>query len=154
MSMEHRREAFSMGLYVSITLLAALTVTGDGDGGSDVLAIVWGTTIGLALAHWFAFDLALRLVSSDAHGHELRAELAVELAGALFVACAATAAVLVVPEHLERQAVRIVTAGLIGLAVFAEAQTFGMSRWKAARAGAIALVLAAIVAAVKYALTH
>ena len=39
-----------MGLYVSITLLAALTVTGDGDGSSDVLAIVWGTTIGLALA--------------------------------------------------------------------------------------------------------
>ncbi len=143
-----------MGLYVSITLLAALTVTGDGDGGSDVLAIVWGTTIGLALAHWFAFDLALRLVSPGHHGHELREELAVEMAGAFFVAFVATAVVLVVPDHLERQAVRLVTAGVIGLAVFAEAQTFGATRWQAVRKGAVALLLASIVAGAKHALTH
>ena len=143
-----------MGLYVSITLLAALTVTGDGDGSSDVIAIVWGTTIGLALAHWFAFDLALRLVAPGHHGHELREELAVEMAGAFFVAVVATATVVAFPDHLERQAVRLVTAGLIGLAVFAEAETFGASRWQAARKGALALVLASVVAGVKHALTH
>ena len=49
-----------MGLYVSITLLAALTVTGDGDGRRARHRV--GHDDRLALAHWFAFDLA-RLVT-------------------------------------------------------------------------------------------
>lgn len=64
-----RREAFTMTLYTSITLLGALTVTGRHQSDVNVFAIVWGTTVGLALAHWFAFSFAVRLVAKHALGH-------------------------------------------------------------------------------------
>jgi hypothetical protein len=52
-----------MGLYVTVCLLAGLTalesvVAVPG----HVFGLVWGTTVGLALAHLFAFRLAGRLV--------------------------------------------------------------------------------------------
>ena len=53
----------SRASHASITLLAALTVTtGEHSANLDVFAVVWGTTVGLALAHWFAFVFAVRLV--------------------------------------------------------------------------------------------
>ena len=63
---EQRKEGFTMALYVSVCLLAALTgLPDDADRHTlDVLGIVWGTTIGLALAHLFAFRLSARLVES------------------------------------------------------------------------------------------
>ena len=69
---EQRKEGFTMALYVSVCLLAALTGLPDRADRHllDVLGIVWGTTIGLALAHWFAFRLSARLVESG----ELRRE--------------------------------------------------------------------------------
>jgi hypothetical protein len=59
-----RREAEMMGLYVSLTLLAVLLTGNDLEEHTklDVLWIVWGTTIGLAIAHWFALVLSVRLV--------------------------------------------------------------------------------------------
>jgi hypothetical protein len=57
---EHIQEAATMALYVSICLLAALAAVRErADAGHvDVLRLVWGTTLGLALAHWFAFRLS------------------------------------------------------------------------------------------------
>jgi len=151
---ELRRETLNMGLYVSITLLAALTVTGDGNGSEDVLAIVWGTTIGLALAHWFAFDLAVRLVDPHPQPSHVTRELLFELLGAFAVAVLATVTLLLAPQHLERQAVRAVMVGAIGTVTFVDARAYGSSWRRATAAGAIALVLAATVAGVKHELTH
>jgi hypothetical protein len=143
-----------MGLYVSITLLAALAVTGDGDGNQDVLAIVWGTTIGLALAHWFAFDLVVRLVDPHPQPSHVTRELLFELLGAFAVAVIATITLLLAPDHIEREAVRIVMVGAIGLVTLIEARAYGASWRRAAACGAIALVLASLVAGVKHELTH
>lgn len=59
-----RREAEMMGIYVSVALLAALSAGNDfaSHTNLDVLVVVWGTTIGLAIAHWFALSLSIRLV--------------------------------------------------------------------------------------------
>jgi hypothetical protein len=56
-ALELRKEALTMALYVTICLLAALSVVAEhGEGAqADTFKIVWGTTLGLALAHWFAF---------------------------------------------------------------------------------------------------
>ena len=59
------REAAVMGLYVAIVLLAAVVALPDHGGSGRVLEddhpplleIIWGSAIGLALAHWFAFRL-------------------------------------------------------------------------------------------------
>src|SRR3954466_9141222 len=61
------REAVTMTLYVSVVLIAELAAIPEkhfADGrvtgavGEQLLAIVWGTAVGLAVAHWFAFGLA------------------------------------------------------------------------------------------------
>jgi hypothetical protein len=58
-----RKEAWTMTLYVTICLLAALTALENVVAvPGQVFGLVWGTTIGLALAHLFAFRIAGRLV--------------------------------------------------------------------------------------------
>jgi hypothetical protein len=54
---ELRKEASVMALHVAVCLLAALTASGeDADHGHvRAFGLVWGTTIGLAVAHAFAF---------------------------------------------------------------------------------------------------
>src|SRR3954449_3567473 len=61
---EHlRHEALTMALYVSICLLAALASLKDTALTHGlVFELVWGTTLGLAAAHLFAFLLAGRLI--------------------------------------------------------------------------------------------
>ena len=65
---EQRKEAYTVALYVAICLLAALSAVSEHAGSDDVDAfkIVWGTTVGLAAAHWFAFRVSARLVASGA----------------------------------------------------------------------------------------
>jgi hypothetical protein len=57
------RESLTMGLYITISLLAVLSAKPPGGGNSAVLALVWGTTLGLILAHWLAFQLTARLLA-------------------------------------------------------------------------------------------
>ena len=61
------REAVTMVLYVSVVEIAELAALPEshfsngqvtGAVGGQLLAIVWGTAVGLAIAHWFAFRLA------------------------------------------------------------------------------------------------
>src|SRR5262249_24383311 len=61
------REAVTMILYVSVVEIAELASLPEGHFahgrvtgavGAGLAEIVWGTAVGLALAHWFAFRLA------------------------------------------------------------------------------------------------
>lgn len=52
---ELQRKALTSALYVSICLLAAPTAAGDEVTPSQEVVIVWGTSVGLALAHRIAF---------------------------------------------------------------------------------------------------
>jgi VanZ family protein len=149
-----RRDGFTMALYTSITLLGALTVTGRGASEVDVLAIVWGTTVGLALAHWFAFSFAVRLVEPAAEKAELDRHLAVVLAAAAVVAAVASVPVLVLPEDLERPGARFAAAMSIGVAAFAQSRAFGAPKARAARVAVVALLLGLLVAGLKHTLGH
>src|SRR4051794_30436298 len=68
------REAVTMVLYVSVVLIAELAAIPEehfADGrvtgavGGQLLAIVWGTAVGLAVAHWFAFRLAAPAIRGE-----------------------------------------------------------------------------------------
>ena len=149
-----KRETLTMGLYVSITLLAALTVTSAAASQVDVLAIVWGTTLGLALAHWFAFDLSLRLVDPKGEHRHLNRDLHAALVAAFLVAAVATVPVLLLPDDLELAGARVATAGCIGVVTYDETRSYGASRGRALAAAGIALAVGLAVAGVKHALGH
>ena len=144
-----------MALYVSITLLAALTATDDyGHGNMNVLAVIWGTTVGLALAHWFAFGLASRLVGPMGDPSGAERELFAELAGAAVVAAVATVVVIVLPTHLEWEGARYAVAACIGVIAYNEIRGLGGTRARALWVASVALVLAETVAAIKRILSH
>jgi hypothetical protein len=150
-----RREAVTMGLYVSITLLAALTATiGENTSKREVLAIVWGTTVGLALAHWLAYGVAVRVVHPTKENRHLDRQLVAQLGAAATVAAIATIPVLVLPDHLGAPGARFATAATMGVVTYAEGRTFGASRAKAVGFALVALVLGLTVAGIKYGLGH
>src|SRR3954469_14129225 len=88
------REAATMVLYVSVVEIAELAAIPEehfasgrvsGAIGGQLLAIVWGTAVGLALAHWFAFRIAAPGFRGD-RPSRLDAQIGLaQVAGAAFV---------------------------------------------------------------------
>ena len=148
---ELAREAATMALYVTVCLIAVLSARRDDVSQShvDVLGLVWGTTLGLALAHWFAFRLSARLVSKGAlHRHD--AEVAgAQLAGASVVALVASVPVLLLPASAELDATRFALAALVAAAGFAVARSSGASTARSLVYAIVMLGLAMVVAVVK-----
>jgi hypothetical protein len=143
-----RREAVTTALYVAVCLLAGLTAIDDDDH-PHTLEIVWGTTVGLALAHWFAFRLSARYVAGGTfHAHDAEVALA-ELVGAGSVAVLATLPVILFPERVELDVARLLVAGFIGLVGFAVARTGGASMVRSIVYGGTTLVVAGVIALVK-----
>ena len=141
---EHeRREAFTMALYASITLLGALTVTGRHQSDVNVLAIVWGTTVGLALAHWFAFRLSARMVGAGKVRPEDVQSATVQLVGAAATALLASLPVVFLPASLE------VGMSLLALSIFISVVGYHVARaGGATRPRALVYALAVLVIAV------
>jgi ABC-type amino acid transport system permease subunit len=82
-----RKEAWTMGLYVTVCLLAGLTALESVVAiPGHVFGLVWGTTVGLALAHLFAFRLAGRLVHDGRFPRSDQIVSAIQLAAAAVVA--------------------------------------------------------------------
>lgn len=119
-----------MALYVSVCLLAALTAVSESasTGHVAVLGLAWGTTVGLALAHLFAFRLSARLVGSGRIGaHDSRISLA-QLVGAAFVGVITTVPIVLMPPTSELDAARLLLAGFIGLVGYHVARSNDASR--------------------------
>ena len=102
-------EVSTMALYVSVVLLAALVALENGatTSDTDMLGLIWGTTIGLALAHYFAFRVASRLVRGTTF-HKRDGEIALaQLCGAAIVAAACTIPVVIFPDPTKNDFVRL-----------------------------------------------
>lgn len=141
-----------MGFYVCITLFAALTLGRDHEGQAqgDVLGVVWGTTVGLALAHWFAVTVSVRIVPNPADHHTAAEEFTSQLLMALIVAVTTTVVVLVLPVNVERLGARLTAAAFIGLLVGWESRIGGTSRARSLAYGVLALTLATAIAMLKW----
>lgn len=152
--LELRLEASTMALYVSVVLLAALVALEDGatTGDGEMLGLIWGTTIGLALAHYFAFRVASRLVRGTTF-HKRDGEIALaQLGGAAFVSALCTIPVLLFPDSSKNDFIRWELAVLLGITGYAAGRTGGASRLRSLATGAVVLVLGVAVAFVKNAL--
>lgn len=148
---EVRREAYTMALYVSIVLLAALSAVAErADAGHvDVFKITWGTTVGLAVAHWFAFRVSARLVAGGALRRPEMELAAAQLVGALAVAVLVTVPVLLLPATAELDVARLFLGGFVGAVGFAVARNSGASPRRSAIYAASILVLALAIALLK-----
>ena len=140
-----------MALYVAVCLLAALIALGeDADHGHvRAFGLVWGTTLGLALAHAFAFRVSARLTAGGRFsGADAQIVLA-QLAGATFVAVIATLPVGVVGSTGEFDVVRAVLSVFIGATGYAVGRLSGGSRIRSLVYGGAVLVFATTIAVIK-----
>ncbi len=140
-----------MALYVAVCLLAALIALDDQAEEHHVraFALVWGTTLGLALAHVFAFRLAARWIAGGTLRDGDAASALAQLAGAAIVAGLATVPVVVFGATTEFDVTRLVLAGLIGGVGFSVARSAGAGRSRSLLAGLGVLAVALAVAAAK-----
>lgn len=145
-----------MALYVAVCLLAALiAIPDDGERAhTEVFALVWGTTLGLAIAHWFAFRLSARVVAG---GGVTRADAAVsvaQLAGAIGVAALTSVPILLLPVSSEFDAARLVLAAFVAVVGFQIARSSGAPLWRSTLYGVVVLAGALATAVVKNVLSH
>lgn len=157
---ELQREFAVMILYVSIVLLATLAALpadyGDAAAGGDepsLVVIVWSTSIGLALAHWFAFVVgAAGFRAGKLHRHEWELATA-HVAGAVIVALSTTIPIVVTDEISDVRAAAFAPAVFIGFAGYRVARSAGRSAGASLVAGVIGLLLGLAVAGAKAFLT-
>ena len=149
-----RRESDMMAFTVCIALLAALSY-GDDDAAHshlDVLAIVWGTTVGLALTHWFALTLSVWLVR-DLHLQRTLEMLVAHLAMAFLVAIVATMVVLPLSEDFDRLGARLAAALFLGVLVGVESRAGGSSARRSIGLAGVALAIGLAIATLKWVLS-
>ncbi len=147
---ERRLEASTMALYVSIVLLAALTAWNDSRETSDLtaLGLVWGTTLGLTIAHIFAFRVASRLFRGDRDRDDVRIALA-QFEGAIAVAALCSIPVMVFPPSSETDAIRLELALILGVAGYLTGRTGEASQLKSLALGALVLLAGLSIAVLK-----
>ena len=154
------REALTMVLYVSVVEIAELAALPEshfsghttGPVSSELLAIIWGTAVGLAVAHWFAFRLGGHAFRGDrVTGQDTKVGLA-QIGAAMFVAAASSIPVLLFGDVREQEFTGFVPAVLIGIVGYLIARETGKNRIAAAVYGITALALGLLVATVKFAL--
>jgi hypothetical protein len=153
--LEARRESVTMALYIAIVLLAEAVPlqTYDLDTG-EVIGTYWGSTIGLAIAHVYAFTLSARLFSQGhITGSEQRA-IVTQLVAAAGVAFVATIPFVFLDGDAAFNLSGSLLAILIGATGFEAARAGGAPIRRAILIGAVTLVVAAIVVAVKATLSH
>lgn len=144
-----------MALYLAIVLYAALIALPEEerlDVGLSV-AMIWGTAVGLALAHWFAFGLAAWLVAGGRPGATER-----RLARAQLTAAATVAALASLPLLLLGGDAYEATEGALAMLIagtgYATGRHAGEGVGKSVILAAIVLAVAAAIITFKAAVGH
>ena len=147
-----RREGDVMGLTTAVALLAALSAGDDSAPHSqlEVLAIVWGTTVGLALVHAFGVLVSVGRVRETTATYRPLELLMSQVAMASMVAVSASVVVMVTSTSLDRLGARITAGVFIGGLVGFESRTGGASRGRAVLLGVGVTVIAVAVAITKW----
>jgi hypothetical protein len=148
-ALELRREASTMALYVAICLLAALTALPESAAHAKVTPLIWGVTVGLAVAHWFAFRVSARLVASGRLSSRDVSLAGAQLVGAVGVALLASAPVVLLPVAAELEGVALLLAAFIALVGYAVARGGGATRARALLYAVSVLVIAVLIAELK-----
>ena len=113
---------------------------------AHAIGIIWGVTVGLAVAHWFAFRVSARMVGTGSIRPRDVESAGAQLAGAIAAALLASVPVVVFPESVELELVGLVLAAFIAVVGFAVARGGGATRVRAAIYALSVLVVAVAIA--------
>ena len=144
-----------MAFYLATTLLVALSLPREDAPPAlrELLLLIWGTTVGLAVGHWFALTLSAYLVDDPGLHHTPGEMLAGQLVMAVVLAVIASVAVVLAPSpRSELLSGRVTVAVFVGALVVVESFHRDRRLPHALALGALALGLALAVATVKLAL--
>jgi hypothetical protein len=145
-----RREAVTMGFYTCVTLFAALAVVDESPPpGSELLALIWISTVGLALAHWFAATIAIQLVRDEHIHHSTDEYVLAHLLVPVVAASSVSLVVLVAPDDVAMLSGRLTAAALLGLLLGGELRRGGASPARSVRLAMLAFGCAAGIAVLK-----
>lgn len=137
-----------MALYVAVCLLAALLALPE-TARNHMIGLIWGITIGLAAAHFFAFSVSARLVGAGTiRAHDVESATA-QLIGAAAVAVLACIPIVVLRTDLEYQAAEFGLSGFIACIGFVVARRGGSGTVRAMVYGLIVLIIAVAIAVLK-----
>ena len=152
------REAITMVLYVSVIEIAELAALPEehfahghvtGAVGGQLLTILWGTAVGLAIAHWFAFQFAAPLFRGERPNRLAAAIGLAQVAGAVFVAAVSSVPVLFLSDVRAQETTGDVPALLIGVVAYVVSRITGRPRVVSLLYAVTALALGVLVALVK-----
>src|SRR5205085_3960093 len=117
--------------------------------GAALVEILWGTAVGLALAHWFAFRVAAPAFRGESVTNlDTRIGLA-QVGGAMFVAAISSLPVLLLSSVRAQETTGGVPAVVVGAVGYLIARRAGMRRASSFFYGVTALALGVLVALVK-----
>lgn len=140
-----------MGFYTTVTLFAALAAGDDYavHQPRELLALIWISTVGLAVAHWLAATIAVQLVR-DEHSHHSTVEyLLAHLLIPSVAAASVSLVVLFVPNDIKLLAGRLTAAALLSLLITSESRRGGASPERSVRLALLAFGCAAGIAVLK-----
>jgi len=149
------REAVTMLVYLAIVLLALLASIGDEEDATRQVALIWGTAIGLGIAHLFAFR-PTAIVASGGRPSEQDLRIGLGVAVAAFLAATvATVPYLFISDPVNASTgADLVLLALIGAAGYGGARKADLSVPRSLLYTGIVLSAAAVVVAIKLALAH
>jgi hypothetical protein len=117
------------------------------------VAVIWGSALGIALAHVFAFNLAARLFAGGGLAPGTRRAVWAQLASAAAVAFVVTVPFFFLGLDPALEVSAFLLAALIGVTAYVASREAGAGRTRSLVDGLIALVVATAVVSVKVGLT-
>jgi len=151
---EAAREAVTMALYVSLVLAAEFVAAGERATSRAIVAgVIWGTCVGLAVTHVFAFNLAARLFAGGELSAGSRRAVWAQLGAAAGVALIVTVPLLFMTLGPALDAAAFIVAGLIGTTAYVASRGAGVGRVRSIVDGLLTLAAAILVVGLKVGLT-
>ncbi len=146
-----RHEADTMGLYVCVALYVAMSAGDDTTvhRAVDLIALIWLSTVGLALGHWVASEVSSRLGPGGGERHLVSEGLTTHLLVATIAATVTTVVVLAVPNDVKLLAGRLSAASVLAVLIAVEARSGGRTALSSARVALLAFSCAGVIALLK-----
>jgi hypothetical protein len=144
------REAVTMALYVCIVLGAGFAAFASvAVDEPSTIAAIWGTAIGVALAHVFAFNLSARLFAGGRVSRQSRRAAWAQLGAAGAVSAILTVPLLLFPLGPALDVCGYLLAGMIGVTAFVASREAGAGRARSLLDGLVVLAVALVVVSLK-----